>query len=272
MNKAPKSKVNKRPDPVVLAKPKARSTITTPKKAAAAKPPPTPPPQKNDLDSEEEGERNFGSVLDATKRIMDQLSAVYPELGPKRNDVEQPKADGSIVRAVKPLDMEGLIDEVSHFMIIRCCLLLTHSLLSFFSKAAAPMGERDLRDETAEKPDPNNKGMLSWLGQGSDGQRGLVSSVSSIRFIISNNDYLNLIYHFLFKDAIGERDLLGLLEGITVSPRGVSTPDLPTGKDDSKKNKPRAQSDAELPAAVEEEPEPEEGLELFNSIFMNLND
>jgi hypothetical protein len=44
----------------VLAKPKARSTITTPKKAAAAKPPPTPPPQKNDLDSEEEEERNFG--------------------------------------------------------------------------------------------------------------------------------------------------------------------------------------------------------------------
>lgn len=216
MNKAPKSKVNKRPDPVVLAKPKARSTITTPKKAAAAKPPPTPPPQKNDLDSEEEEERNFGSVLDATKRIMDQLSAVYPELGPKRNDVEQPKADGSIVRAVKPLDMEGLIDE-----------------------AAAPMGERDLRDETAEKPDPNNKGMLSWLGQGSDGQRGLVSS-----------------------DAIGERDLLGLLEGITVSPRGVSTPDLPTGKDDSKKNKPRAQSDVELPAAVEEEPEPEEEAKI----------
>jgi hypothetical protein len=41
---------------------------------------------------------------------MEQLSAVYPELG--RQGQERPKADGSIVRAVKPLDMDNLIDEV----------------------------------------------------------------------------------------------------------------------------------------------------------------
>jgi hypothetical protein len=72
--------------------------------------------------------------------------------------------------------------------------------------AAAPAGERDIRDAANEGPNPADKGMLSWLGFGSDANRGLVSS-----------------------DAIGERDLLSLLEAITVGhTRAESAGEMPS--------------------------------------------
>jgi len=71
---------------------------------------------------------------------------------------------------------------------------------------SAPVGERDIRDAANEGPNPADNGMLSWLGFGSDANRGLVSS-----------------------DAIGERDLLSLLEGITsVTTRAASAGEMPS--------------------------------------------
>jgi len=44
---------------------------------------------------------------------MDQLAAVYPELGrPGAAPTTPPVNDGSIKRAVKPLDFDALVEEV----------------------------------------------------------------------------------------------------------------------------------------------------------------
>jgi len=94
-----------------------------------------------------------------------------------------------------------------------------------------------MRDATTTPANPADQGMLSWLGFGADANRGLVSS-----------------------DAIGERDLLSLLEGITNTPRAESLPSIPT--------RPlRVSAPTPAPAAVvppeeeEEEEEEEEDME-----------
>lgn len=94
---------------------------------------------------------------------MQQLAAVYPELGSKHvwANQELPAPDGSIKRVVKPLDFDAMMDEAAPPV-----------------NAADAVGERGMRDATASPADPANKGMLSWLGFGNDQKRGLVSSVS----------------------------------------------------------------------------------------------
>jgi len=163
-------------------------------------------------------------VLSATKKVMDQLAAVYPELGKTHPTI--PKgivADGTITRDVKEFDLDNAIEEVE--------------TPGKGKKASSVMAERDQREEHAEGPNPADQGMLSWLGFGSDANRGLVSS-----------------------DAIGERDLMNLLEGIAPSPspppqRAESEPSFPTNNAFHRSMRQSAPDGKTQPDAVPEEDE-----------------
>jgi hypothetical protein len=148
-------------------------------------------------------------VLQATRRVLAPLSAVYPELA-KPGQPSGPAADGSVKRKVQPMDFDKVRDEAGS------------------APAEGPAGERGMRDANAAPANPADQGMLSWLGFGADANRGLVSS-----------------------DAIGERDLLSLLEGITNAPRAESMGNMPT-------RPMRVSAPTPAPAVVSPEEEEEE--------------